>query len=279
MNNEGLIQQYSSLARFVILFFIWGTAGSKFKLYMDLTVRGLALSVAFFGASTLVMLGWKTRSGMIALAVTLFAHAALLHANSSLPGAGLAALSIFFPIGAFYSLDRYLRIPAPAAPYIPGTPEAGRQAPPWAVPLFIALLIIIVGGPTYNQVLNRNSRWFRAWDMYHVIGKDLINVRFYETSGTGRTKIDYMAVLGHKNQAPGVFRDWKVQPDTRIVGASNLQDVIQRLCKTVDHPGTLRLEAKIATLKQGWKTLYDGGEPICEMREEGKRNERESADI
>ena len=88
-----------------------------------------------------------------------------------------------------------------------------------------------------------------------------------------------MELLGHKNQAPGVFRDWKVQPDTRIVGADNLEDVIQRLCKTVDRPGTLRLEAKIATLKQGWKTLYNGSEPICEMREEGKRNERESADI
>lgn len=270
MNNDRLIQQYSSLARFIILFFIWGTAGSKFKLYMDLSAGGLVLSMLFFGASTLVILGWKTRSSMIALAATLLAHAVLLHAKTSLAGAGLAALSILFPIGACYSLDSYQHVPAPAAPYLPSTPEADRQAPPWTVPLFIALLIIIVGGPTYNQVLNRNSRWLRAWDMYHVIGQNLVNARFFETTGTGRRRIDYMEVLGHKNQAPGVFRDWKAQPETRIVGTDNLEGLIQQLCKTVVSPDSLRLEAKIATLKEGWKTLYNGSEPVCETRDGGQ---------
>ena len=266
MNNERLVQQYASLARFVILFFIWGTVGYQYRLYMDLTVSGPVLSLLFFGASTLVMLGWKTRSSMIALALALVAHAFLLHTKSPLPGAGLAAFSAFLPIGASYSVDRYLQVPAPVSAYIASTPEAERQPAPWAIPLFIGLVVLIVGGPTYNQLLNRDSKWFRAWDMYHVIGKDLVNVRFFEGSGAGQTRVGYMEALGHKNPGFGVFRDGKVQPDAQIIGTDNLQQAIQQMCDASDRPASLRLEARIATLKQGWKTLYDGSEPICDMR-------------
>lgn len=259
-----ILWDYSFIVRFAVLFAIWGSAGFDYKIFMDLSLRGVVLCLSFFVTSILVFVGYKTRASMLALAATLLIHGLTFHHLFSLAGAVYALLSTLLPIGAFYSVDRLIEVHAAPVPYQPSPQATARPAGIYSRLAFIILLIWNIGGPAYNQVFHHDSKLFLSWHMFHTIGRDLINVEFYTMNGQSREHVDYPGLLGHKVKLPGVHRNNRAVKDLRIVGVQNLDDLIARVCKRVDDPAALRLDARIATLKQGWRQLYDGQTPVCD---------------
>ncbi len=264
------IEQASSIGRLLVLIVIWAAVGNDFKLYMDISVRGLIVSTLFTGTSILVVVGFRTRLAMLALAASMLVHGLAFDSRSSLAGAILAAATAALPIGSYYSLDRLLRLGVARVP-TPPTYLDTRRPRPFAIPMYLALAAFILGGPIYNQVLNHDSKYFLMWDMYHTIGTNLVNAHFFTTTSAGdRSEIDYLTVLGHKTRVAEIkrIRDRQLAEDTRIVGAPQLESVIWRLCGRVADPATLRVEATIASVTEGWLTLYTGNEPVCSTHRE-----------
>lgn len=256
-------ERYSPIGRFLLLFFVWGTVGYSYKVFMNLSVPTFMLSMLFFAMSALIMLGLFTRLSMLALGGTVLAHGYMLHSMGSVLIGGVTALSSLLPLGAYYSLDRYIQLRAKPADFVPEIASA-KAAPPWAGPLTVALLLFIIGGPTYNQALHHPSEAFRAWDMFHVIARNFVNAHFYVEKDGRRTEIDYVETLGHKVKMAGVHMNKRAMHDMQIVGADQLDAIIARVCAKVPDPSLLRVQANITTLKQGWKPLYTGTEPVCQ---------------
>ncbi|WP_340315598.1 hypothetical protein [Rhizorhabdus argentea] len=255
----------SSLLRFPILFFIWGSVGFVYKVFMNLSPGGFVLSMLFFATCALVVLGWMTRLSMAALGAILMVHGYIHGGTGSILCGVVAALSALLPLGEYYSLDRYLKLQTPPGFYDPVTPTSAPRLSPPVMLLFALLAAFMIGGPTYNQIFHHQNKMFRSWDMFHRIGAQIVNVHFFYAEAGRRRDTDYMEELGHKGLVSGTNRDENkpYRRDLNLVGAHDLESLIARVCASSRTPSSLRVEARIASMKDGWRELYKGSEPVC----------------
>lgn len=255
----------SSLLRFPILFFIWGSVGFVYKVFMNLSPGGFVLSMLFFATSSLVVLGWMTRLSMATLGAILIVHGYIHGGTGSILCGVVATLSALLPLGEYYSLDRYLKLRMPPGSYDPLAPVLAARLSSPVMLLFVVLAAFMIGGPTYNQIFHHQNKLFRSWDMFHRIGAQIVNVHFFYAEAGERRDTDYMDELGHKGAVSGTNRDENkpYRRDLDIVGAQDLESLIARVCASSRTPSSLRVEARIASMKEGWRELYKGNEPVC----------------
>ena len=115
---------------------------------------------------------------------------------------------------------------------------------------FTLLMLYVVFGPFYKQVLKGKGNAFRAWRMYHSRGIGVCAVEFYIRQPDGRIEyIDYFKTLGYDKLVGLPHRS------RRILGEKGVLEVGQRLRKKVGTAADLRVNARIGT-RDGWKTLY-----------------------
>ena len=115
---------------------------------------------------------------------------------------------------------------------------------------FTLLMLYVVFGPFYKQVLKGKGDAFRAWRMYHSRGIGICDVEFYIRHPDGRIEhIDHFKTLGYDKLL-------KLHHHSRrIMGAEGVLQVGQRMRQKVGAAADLRVNARIGTRK-GWKTLY-----------------------
>lgn len=115
---------------------------------------------------------------------------------------------------------------------------------------FTLLLLYVVFGPFYKQVLEGKGNLFRAWQMYHTRGIDVCDVQFYIRHPDGRIEhIDHLQVLG-RDKLLGSHHHSR-----RIMGETGVLRVGQRIRQKMGAAVDLRVNARIGT-RDGWKTLY-----------------------
>ena len=118
--------------------------------------------------------------------------------------------------------------------------------------VFTLLMLYVVFGPFYKQVLKGKSDAFRAWRMYHTRGIGVCDVEFFIRHPDGRIDhIDHFKVLGYDKLL-------KLHHHSRrIMREKGVLVVGQRLRQKVGNVVDLRVNARIGT-RDGWKTLYVG---------------------
>ncbi len=267
MFKAARFKYYSSLSRAAFLVLIWGLTADQFKLFMDITVRGLILSLLYLAGSIFATIGFFTRTSFVLIFIALAGHALAFNHTPSFISAVFAAAGAVLPTGSFWSVDRALKVRRMAVPYVPTSDEVGRPLPVALDVVFLALIAFILGGPTWNHILHHNNRIFRSWDMYHVIGKNFVNVQFYTKVNGELVPVNYLEAIGYKG-VKEVWRAGRGKRELRIVGTERLAELIQEVCKAEPDPSVVRVKARIATLKNGWAPLFNGSEKICKMREE-----------
>ena len=115
---------------------------------------------------------------------------------------------------------------------------------------FTLLMLYVVFGPFYKQVLKGKSVAFRAWRMYHTRGIDICDVQFYIRHPDGRIEhIDRFELLGRDKLLRSHHHS------RRIMGEKGVLEVGRRIRQKVGPTVDLRVNARIGT-RDGWKTLY-----------------------
>ena len=118
------------------------------------------------------------------------------------------------------------------------------------VVVFVLLMLYVVFGPFYVQVLKGKSKAFRAWRMYHTRGIDICDVQFYIRHPDGRIEhIDHFEALGRDKLLKSHHHK------RRIMGEKGVLAVGRRIRQKVGATVDLRVNARIGT-RDGWKTLY-----------------------
>ena len=115
---------------------------------------------------------------------------------------------------------------------------------------FTLLMLYVVFGPFYKQVLKGKGNLFRAWRMYHTRGIDVCDVQFYIRHPDGRIEhIDRFEVLGRDKLLGSHHHSRRIMGETEVLRVG--QRIRQKMGAAVD----LRVNARIGT-RNGWKTLY-----------------------
>lgn len=116
--------------------------------------------------------------------------------------------------------------------------------------VFALLMLYVIFGPFYKEVLKGKSRAFRSWPMYHTRGLGVCDVQFYIRHPDGRIEyINHFKVLDYDKLL-------KLHHHSRrIKRAKGVLEVGQRLRQKVGEAADLRVNARIGT-SEGWKTLY-----------------------
>ena len=119
----------------------------------------------------------------------------------------------------------------------------------WRVVVFTLLMLCIVLGPSYKQVLKGKST-IGGWRMYYGRGFGVCDVEFYIRHPDGRIEyIDHFKALGYDKLL-------KLHHHSRrIRRAKGVLEVGQRMRQKVGNDVDLRVNARIGT-RDGWKTLY-----------------------
>lgn len=262
MGDISRLLKYSYLLRIAVLILIWGTVAHKYKLLGDISIKGFIVSALFFLSNIFAFIGFKTRTAMAILGATLLAHFFFDHDRSSLAMAAFTFAATLLPVGRYGSLDRYIASGKKITPYIPSPEDKSNQISlVWKI-IFVIFSVNSIGGPTYNQILHHDTPYFLSWHMFHVKGRETVTVRFFHKEPSRETEADYLKALGIHIKRPEIWHNRDI-PEMLIVGIPQLQSIIVRLCKVDPQPATLHLEARLATLQNGWYQLYDGKAPIC----------------
>ena len=115
---------------------------------------------------------------------------------------------------------------------------------------FALLMLYVIFGPFYKQVLKGKGNAFRSWQMYHLRGPGVCAVEFYIRHPDGRIEhIDYFKTLGYDK-----LRSLH-HHSRRIMKEKGVLDVGQRLRQRIGADADLRVNARIGT-RDGWQTLY-----------------------
>ena len=115
---------------------------------------------------------------------------------------------------------------------------------------FTFLMLFVVFGPVYKQVLKGKSAVLPAWRMYHTRGIGICDVEFYIRHPDGRTEyIDHFKVLDY-DKLLNLHHHFR-----RIRREKGVLEVGRRLRQKIGNAVDLRVNARIGTRK-GWKTLY-----------------------
>lgn len=263
------VKHYASLARFGLLALIWGATAKYYTLYMDISIRGVILSILYVAGSILATAGLITRAGFALLFVALIAHGVAFNHTLSFAASPLAAIGAILPTGAFWSADRALMFRNVPPSYIPTSAEAALPLSLGRELTFAGLALLIICGPVWNHVLHHhNSHFFRSWDMYHNLGRNLVNFQFYIKSNNELVPLDYIKTVDYHGPREVARAGSKYNDILRRFKANGLDDVIKKVCKTVPDPSALRVKAQLAVVNDGWLPLFRGDEKICEMHGE-----------
>jgi len=122
---------------------------------------------------------------------------------------------------------------------------------------FVAILVFMVFGPFYRQVLGGESRLFRQWTMFGGTGVGIVDATFLRRLSDGREVVlDRYEVLGfsERRDAPREIR--------RIVGRRETWEVARRLCEALGPNADVRVVSREAT-RDGWRPGYSGEENLC----------------
>ena len=115
---------------------------------------------------------------------------------------------------------------------------------------FTLLMLYVVFGPFYKQVLKGKSNALPSWRMYHTRGIGICDVEFYIRHPDGRSEhinhfetLDYDKLLKLHHHS------------RRIRYTKGVLEVGQLMRQKVGNDVDLRVNARIGT-REGWKTLY-----------------------
>ena len=115
---------------------------------------------------------------------------------------------------------------------------------------FTLLMLYVVFGPFYKQVLKGKSSTFWAWRMYHTRGIGICDVEFYIRHPDGRIEhINHFKTLNYAKLL-------KLHHHSRRIRyTKGVLEVGQLMRQKVGNDVDLRVNARIGT-REGWKTLY-----------------------
>jgi len=123
---------------------------------------------------------------------------------------------------------------------------------------FAGILLFMVVGPFYRQVLGERAPIFRAWTMFSKASLGLADVRFSQRRRDGTlTPIDHYELLG--------YLDWRQAPLElrRIRGLEGVHQVAKELCRILGGDADVRARVRIAT-RPGWRTrLMEADGNLC----------------
>ncbi len=115
---------------------------------------------------------------------------------------------------------------------------------------FTLLMLYVVFGPFYKQVLKGKSDAFRAWQMYHTRGIGICDVEFYIRHLDGCIEhIDHFKILGYDKLLKSHHSA------RRIMREQGVLEMGQRMRQKVGDTADLRVNARIGT-RDGWEALY-----------------------
>ncbi len=152
----------------------------------------------------------------------------------------------------------------------PGPAIRGRAV------LFLLTALLLIGPPTYRQVLGGRSKYARPWIMYSGKGIDAHVGQFTLVDDRGQTsRLDHVALLGLEDEVAA--GDPKVRGVWRVVGRKGLDQLTRKVCKQARRDGLLEhahleLSALRATA-DGWTPVKRSGD-ACDARARKKKNEK-----
>lgn len=117
----------SALIRIGLVFLAWSRWASELVLFKSLNNQSLAISIIFFVASTLMLVGYKTRFSTLAtgaILTILYTFYGIHHHTYLL--AFLTFLSALTPAGKSYSVDRWLEVKQNTLNHLPNPLEHGN---------------------------------------------------------------------------------------------------------------------------------------------------------
>ena len=136
----------SALIRIGLALLLWSRFASELLLYRDMTTPGLALAIAFFVATTMLLVGWQSRlAALLAGSVGLLMYYHFGHGLGREPWThhhvyllSVATLLLALtPCGACYSIDRYLAVRRAELSATPPPLETGNL---WGLRLIVLQL-------------------------------------------------------------------------------------------------------------------------------------------
>ncbi len=126
---------------------------------------------------------------------------------------------------------------------------------------FATLTLMMLAGPTHNQVLRQPyNSYLKPWRMYYGFGDDLCEARFIQTARNGQTRVlDRYEVLG--------YADWKKAPTEvrNLPSGPAIGRVARRLCEAL--PAKLphiHAEVRCASTR-GWQPAQSDFQDLCRM--------------
>jgi len=123
------------------------------------------------------------------------------------------------------------------------------------------IVLVVIGGwivlsPAYRQVFGGKSTWFPRWVMFHGFGRDVCDVRFFESSGGELTPLDRFEVLGRE-------RSWSTNKSlVRMDNSADVDAVARRLCKAMGPEADVRIFARCGS-RGKWKVKRRVKENAC----------------
>ena len=115
---------------------------------------------------------------------------------------------------------------------------------------FILLMLYVIFGPFYRQVLKGKGDVIPAWRMYHTRGIGVCDVEFYIRHPDGRIEdIDHFKILGYDKLLKFHHHSRRIRREKGVL------EVGRRMRQQVGNAADLRVNARIGT-REGWKTLY-----------------------
>lgn len=124
--------------------------------------------------------------------------------------------------------------------------------------VFVALVIFIVGGPFYLQVLHGRSRVLRPWRMYSTKGIDACRVAFRQRDSTGmEAPIARLEAMG--------YRSWQAAPPNHrlITRVSQAQRQGQLLCRRLGPNADVRMYLECGKKPARWVRKAWGETNLC----------------
>ncbi len=136
-----------------------------------------------------------------------------------------------------------------------------RRAPGVRVVVFFVLAAVICVGPLLRELPVENNPVASWWRMYHTRGRRLCAVAFEEVHENGaRHRIERLPTLGYGAGAEVAAEEFLVR------GMRKAHEQGRRICKVLGAKADVRMTAKCADLRAGWRETADGTRNICAKR-------------
>ena len=127
-------------------------------------------------------------------------------------------------------------------------------------------LLLLLGGwivlsPGYRQVLGGRSLWFPRWVMFHGFGRNVCDVKFFQTEDGGETltPLDRFEVLDRERKWSG--NKSLVRMDNKLA----VESVGLRLCRAMGPDADVRATARCGS-RGTWITKLVAKKNLCDQQ-------------